>query len=318
MSKGIFPDHLKIAKIVPIFKSGDASDFSNYRPISILPVFSKIYERIVYARLLNHLADNQFLHNLQFGFRSNHSTAHALIQLIDKISQAIDRKEFTVGVFIDLAKAFDTVNHSILLSKLEHYGVSGTPLSWFTSYLSSRKQYTIFNDFKSDFCNISHGVPQGSILGPLLFLIYINDLPNISTKLHSILLADDTNLFYSHPDINHIVDEVNIELVKLTDWLNSNRLSLNIKKSHFLVFSSSKKKSDLSCQIKLSQEDFERLPSTKFLGITLDENLTWKTHITNISLKIAKNIGIINKVKSIFSQKLLTTLYYNLIFPYLS
>lgn len=319
LNSGVFPDKLKIAKVIPVFKSGDPSSFSNYRPISILPFFSKIYEKIVYKRLLFYLDENNILNPCQFGFRRKHSTAHAITYLINKISEAIDKKDFTLGIFIDLSKAFDTVNHNILLDKLMHYGINGVILSWFTSYLQSRKQYTLYNGINSKYLNITCGVPQGSILGPLLFLIYVNDLSYISSILNTIMFADDTNFFYSHSNVENLISTVNIELAKCSVWLNANRLSLNMDKTHFILFSSNKKYfPPFTEHVKINDAPIHNAQTTKFLGITLDKNLSWKTHISNISSKIAKNIGIINKIKSILPERILLSLYYTMVFPYLS
>ena len=168
---GIFPDALKIAKVVPIYKNGDVKCVSNYRPISVLPTLSKITEKIVYNRLNKYLTDNSILHANLFGFREKLSTSMALLELVDKLSEAADKKLVSIGVFIDLAKAFDTVDHTILLRKLEHYGVRGVPLSWFRSYLTNRRQYVMIGQSESNCDLITCGVPQGSILGPLLFLL---------------------------------------------------------------------------------------------------------------------------------------------------
>ena len=228
---------MKIAKVTPVFKGGDSADLSNYRPISVLPCFSKILERLMYNRLYKHLSNSKILYPKQFGFQKSHSTDHALLQLVDQIYESFERNEYTIGVFIDLSKAFDTVDHNILLKKLEIYGISDTHLQWFRNYLSNRKQYIQFDGWqKTNYKTVKCGVPQGSILGPLLFLLYINDLQFASDLLDPIMFADDTNLFYSNKDINTAFLKVNDELQKINEWFISNKLSLNVKKKQILVF----------------------------------------------------------------------------------
>ena len=197
LSSGIVPKQLKLARIIPLFKSGDQDLYANYRPVSVLPIFSKFLEKVVYKRLYNFLIKYNILFDNQYGFRKNHSTALALLHLYDTLANAIDNKEYTMGVFIDLSKAFDTVNHEILLAKLQHYGIRGTPLKWFESYLSGREQFVNFNGYCSSYKLVKCGVPQGSVLGPLLFLIYINDICNVSSALDILLFADDTSIFFS-------------------------------------------------------------------------------------------------------------------------
>ena len=190
--------------------------FTNYRSVSVLPAFSKFLERVIYNRLLKLLNKCDILSDSQYGFRKNNSPAYAITYLYDKISSSIDNKDFTVGIFIDLSKAFDTVDHKILVEKLEHYGIRGAALNWFSSYLNNREQFVDLNGHRSSFCKVECGVPQGSILGPLLFLVYINDLSNISKVLDFILFADDSNIFFSHKDINILSETLNSELSRLT------------------------------------------------------------------------------------------------------
>ena len=219
---GVFPGAMKIAKVIPLFKGGDAEDFSNYRPVSLLSQFSKILEKLYNNRLLSLMNVNNVLFSGQFGFRENHSTALALTEMVEVITDAMDRGNYSIGVFVDLKKAFDTIDHKILIRKLAYYGIRGVASEWLCSYLTNRKQYVNYNNMNSDFLNIRCGVPQGSILGPTLFLLYVNDLGNVSNVLKTILFADDTNIFYSSDSIRELQSTVNEELKKLHLWFKVN------------------------------------------------------------------------------------------------
>ena len=255
ITTGVFPDQLKIAKVIPLYKSEDPKIFSNYRPVSVLPVISKILERIMYNRLIKYLNDNKILYAFQFGFRKNHSAAMALVTLVDKISKALEGGEFAIGLFLDFSKAFDTINYDILFMKLFHYGIRGCALDWFKSYLTNRKQYVCYNNICSSSKSIVCGVPQGSILGPLLFLIYVNDIAYVSEHLFTVMFADDTNALVTHKDLTILIDRCNSEMSKITDWVNSNKLSLNVKKTQYMLFKGKKKslwnKAFLSIMLKL-------------------------------------------------------------------
>ena len=239
----------------------------------------------MYERLYKFLEKHEILYSLQFGFRASHSINHALVSLTEAIKNSLDNRKFGCGIFIDLQKAFDTVNHHILLMKLEHYGIRGTTLNWFESYLSDRKQCVSVNGSYSCYLSVTCGVPQGSVLGPLLFLIYINDLPLSSSKLAFYLFADDTNIYCESESPDQLQSLVNRELKKVKMWLEVNKLSLNIDKTNFIIFKSPQRSLPETVSIKIGKFPIKRTCYVKFLGVLLDENLSWKYHLTELSKK---------------------------------
>ena len=216
---GTYPSKLKLAKVIPIYKSGDESDPSNYRPISLLSIFNRIFEKMMYNRLKSFIEKCNILLYSQYGFREKRSTEHAILDIINEIETNMDKKLYSCGVFIDLQKAFETVNHSILLRKFNHYGVRGIINDWFASYLVGRQQTTQIgpNNISKKEVVLS-GVPQGSVLGPLLFLIYINDISNSSDKLKFYLFADDTNMLYADKNLKSLESTVNAEIFRVYNW----------------------------------------------------------------------------------------------------
>ena len=318
LAEGHVPSSLKKANTTPVFKSGDQTSFSNYRPISVLPVFAKVLERILFNRLYSFLDSHNILSDNQYGFRKGLSTEMALLTALEYITDSLDNRSHAIGVFLDLSKAFDTVNKTILLSKLSHSGIRGTALQWFDSYLTGRMQSVKYNDVISTERSIDIGVPQGSILGPLLFIIYINDLPNVVTKLKSIIFADDTTLFLSGSDVLQIESDLNSELKRLSKWLESNKLSINIKKTHYILFSLSKNIRNTSFNININESTIEKVQSTRFLGVYIDDKLSWSPHINHVCGKLRKSIGILKRVKQLLNEKTLLTLYYTMLYPYLT
>lgn len=313
---GIFPNELKVANVIPLFKSGSNSIFTNYRPISLLSTISKIFEKLFYSRLLDFLNKYNILYEFQFGFRKKRSTQMALLILVDKIINALENDEFAVGIFLDFSKAFDTVDHTILLNKLDHYGVRGNSLSWLKSYLCNREQFTTFQGTQSDRQSVLCGVPQGSILGPLLFLIYVNDLAYVSNKLFTLMFADDTSTFITGKNFTLLCKTLNEELSKIVLWLKSNKLSLNVDKTHYMVFQPKRNAILNENNISIDGKTIVQVHSCKFLGVILDDKLTWSNHILYTKNKIAKVIGILYKSKNKLCHKHLIVLYNSLLLPY--
>ena len=277
LKSGYFPSLLKKSRVKPLFKSGDISQFSNYRPITLWPSISKVFENRIFNQLFDYFTLNNLFCVQQYGFRAGHSTELAALRFIDQLVKQMDNRFVPISIFIDLSKAFDTLDHSILLSKLKHYGVHGTEHALFTNYLSNRQQYVEYNDAKSTCNSILTGVPQGSILGPLLFLIYINDLPMVSNVFDMLMYADDTTLFCN---MSQTLDEsrINLEIDKINIWLASNKLSLNVKKTKCMVFHTTNKKVDYPT-LRINNTDRERMTQITLLGIIINSRLNWSNHV---------------------------------------
>ena len=239
--QGVFPDIFKISKVTPVDKGGEDTDPSNYRPISTLSALAQIFVKLICKQLVSYLEKEKILYEFQFGFRKGHSTSQAITEIAQNLRKAVDNNMYSCGVFLDFSKAFDTVNHKMLLSKLESYGIRGSPLQLFTSYLTNRKQYTSLGNYLSSMQTISCGVPQGSSLGPV-FLIYINDLPNNSEALTFRIFADDTNIFASSHDAKSLETLINAELKKVKDCCDINKLSINLSKTNYMIIKSSSKR----------------------------------------------------------------------------
>ena len=319
LQTGKFFTPLKTAKVIPIFKhKGSAHDVTNYRPISLLSNIDKIFEKLVKSRLVNFLDDNNIIFKSQFGFRSKYSTAHALINLTEMIRSNIDKGLYSCGVFIDLQKAFDTVDHEILLSKLNHYGVRGLSNQWFRSYLTNRQQYVSISGVDSMKRPVNHGVPQGSVLGPILFLIYINDLHYALHNSQTNLFADDTCLLSSDSDLQSLETKVNSDLARLSSWLRANKISLNVMKTEVLLFRSRQKPVSYSIKLKLDNFQLKFSTCVKNLGLFLDEYTSWNSHFDQLAKKLGRANGVLSKLRYFVPVCILKTLYYALFHSYLS
>ena len=316
LKSSTFPKIFKEGKVTPIFKSGDRNNMSNYRPITVLPILSKILERFVHTQIYNYLTENKILSPNQFGFRPKLSTSTALAFFTDNILENADNGLVTASIFLDFSKAFDTVDHVILSRKLKSISLDDNSLNWFKSYLTNRQQKISINDTLSSSLPVSVGVPQGSILGPLLFIIYINDMPSIVKHGKVILYADDTLLYYSSNSAREIEKYVNEDLHLICRWLNENLLTLNCAKSKFVLFGSSKRlKAFTNISIHVNDHELAREQTFKYLGITFSENLTWTDHLSNISTKINQRIGLLRRVKMFLPLKARLTIYNALMLP---
>ena len=313
--QGIFPSKMIISKVIPLYKKSERTNPGNYRPISLLSIFSKILEKLMHKCLYSYLMKYNILFDLQFGFRENHSTILALIEIIDNIRKEIDCGNSVVGIYLDLSKAFDTVNHDKLLVKLNNYGIRGIANLWFKSYLEGRSQLTFINSTYSDQMNVSVGVPQGSVLGPLLFLLYVNDIAHVLPENSIRLFADDTNVFITSNNVNTLQAKAQLALQNLCEWFCANELSLNISKTCFTLFSKKLKSSDIS--IDLNNSGIPCVESTKYLGVYLDKDLSFKTHTAYVKAKLTKMSGVFYYMSSFLQPCDIHRIYFAYIFPHI-
>ena len=298
--KGIFPKELARARVLPLHKEGSKLDQNNYRPISLLVVFSKIFERAMYNRVYQYLGKFSLFYKKQLGFRSKHSTIDALVELTETVCMR-QQHSTIVSFVLDLKKAFDTINHTFLLEKLERYGIRGNCWNWFNSYLSNRMQQVVINDTSSDWCEIKNGVPQGSILGPLLFLIYINDLPLVCKNVEVLLFADDTNI----EAVGCSVENIKSDLDSINFWLESTKLVLNLSKTIQLHL----KKGPENLSFQLNKTDIKVEHYCKYLGVKIDK-FSFRDHIDHVQSKLSKQCGILEKLRHYVPRNQLIS-YYN-------
>lgn len=302
----IFPNCLKISKVVPVYKKNNIDDPTNHRPISVIPYFAKIYELILKIQLLDYFETRNLFNSSQYGFRNKLSTTLAIDKLTTLINSGFEDGQYVSSQFLDLTKAFDCVSHNILISKLNYYGFTTDSIALLKSYLCNRHQYVNYNSSKSKLATVKHGIPQGSIMGPILFLIYVNDLPNSVRGIQTILFADDTNLTDTNSNLDDLLSEVANTQSNIQNWFLANRLNLNTSKTEIMIFS------------LRNMEDLINPVSTKFLGVYLDSRLLWDEHTSYVCKKISKNIYLLRNIVGRVSESALVAAYHGLIHSIIS
>lgn len=309
LSEGTFPSILKTAKVVPLHKKGDNTLPENYRPVALLSTISKIVERVVFNRILNFATKNNILSQAQHGFRKKHSTQTAIMAFLNDLYENINQKNKCVGLFMDLSKAFDLINHKILIEKFVRYGLRGKMKDWLLSYLTNRYQVVDINGIKSEKLKIEYGVPQGSVLGPLLFLFYVNDLPKFFDEF-LVMFADDNSYLCCRNSIVNTLNMLQESVERFAEYFKSNKLFLNITKTVFIVFSPRNSVYDKSYLIKVEGKSLQQIHCTKFLGVTIDNALNWNTHIDIIAKKLSSTCYALYRLSQLANRQTLLSYYY--------
>lgn len=314
LTTGVFPTELKVARVTPIYKGGGMNDMSNYRPVSVLTILSKIFEGVIYDRLISFFNKHQVITAHQYGFQKNKSTEQALTVIKDKIIENMENKKFTLGLFLDFKKAFDSIHYEILLRKLSWYGIRGVALNLLENYLQNRYQIVQLKTTTSSQLQLTQGVPQGSILGPLLFLIYVNDIVCVPASPQLIMYADDTNVFFASEHLEILEKNVNEYMTSLSNWLKYNKLQLNAKKTTYIIFRPVNKHINFDLTVNFDGATIKREKHQKFLGVWFSEDLTWNVHIDNLVKQLAQIVGCMYRIGSLIPQWLKKNLYNSLFY----
>ena len=312
INDGIFPEKLKTGRVTPIHKEGDLNDVSNYRPITSLSVFSKLFEKLVHKRMNSFISRYKLIKPNQFGFQKNKCTSDAILEFLENVYDSFNENKHYLAVFLDFSKAFDTISHDILLRKLEHMGFRGPIYQWIKSFLTNRKQYVNLGGSSSDILDTKMGVPQGSTLGPLLFILYINDMSNSLENLKIVHFADDSTIHTTLNKNMNIAPQINTSLSCINKWLIANKLHLNIGKTKYMIISIKDKPPDLN--LVIGSSCIERTNVQKFLGIYIDDKVSFRVHTNKIAAKLSQGVGLLRKMKHIVPRNVLKNLFYAFIY----
>ena len=314
IASGVYPDVFKVARVIPLYKTGDKAQVENYRPITTLSIFNKILEKIIHNRLCNFVETRGILSKAQFGFRKSSETGLATFNLVTDLLQAFKNKTHMICMFLDLKKAFDTIDRAILIEKLFHYGVRGNFLELIRSYLQGRTQYVTLGDDISRTKNLPLGIIQGSVLGPLLFNIYINDIVNLG--IQTILFADDAVFYVESKSLDECVTQVQLFSKRLSLWLQKNRLTPSESKTRLMHVSPYRKPITMP-EILFNDNVLEWVDQIKYLGIIIDNKLTFKPHVDYVLGKLSAVQGITYALKKTLPSTCLKIIYYSLAYSYI-
>ena len=311
VTTGTFPEGLKTGCVIPLHKSGSHSIKSNFRPITTLSVFSKIFEKLVHTRMISFIKKYKILPDNQFGFQANKCTSDAILEFLDYGYETLNKSKHLLAIFLDFSKAFDTISIGILLKKLEHYGFRNNINLWLNSYLTNRKQFVKINQTTSNTLITKMGVPQGSTLGPLLFILYMSDMKQALDNMKVLHFADDSTLYLDVDKNNTNTTLINRDLESLNDWLSANKLFLNIDKTKYMIIHNRGRPQGINLNIGGSQVN--RCEVHKFLGVFIDDQLNFKKHVESLNAKISRNLGILRKIKIFVPLSVLKNIFYALI-----
>ena len=321
LTEGIFPTEMKKADTIPLYKNKDKQHKNNYRPISLLLTLSKVLEKVMYKRTYNFLNNSRHFFNSQYGFRTGHSCQEAIAELIGEIARNNDMGCHAIGVFLDLSKVFDTLEHDVLFEKLSKYGIRGVTPNWYKSYLTNRQlrvKCLVSSTQKqeySDYSPVEYGTPQGSCLGPLLFLVFINDLHRNLNHCNDIQFADDTTIYKGHRSMRYLKWCIEMDLYNISDWFKANKLTLNISKSVYMIFS---RKNHTDIDLKLGDNKLPKVTITNFLGMWIDQNLNWNEHLSKLKTKVKRNLTLLKIGQRHLNTHTKKMLYYAQIYSHLS